>query len=310
MEPVTAEFAIPGESTRRRSQATSGFGTTDALLVLMAVIWGVNFSVAKLGAAAFPPLAFNATRVTLATIILLSICFLGGYQWPSRSDLRKLLLLGVIGNCVYQVFFIEAISRTRAGNVAIVMASTPAWLALIGRMRGTDHVGRRAMLGIAASLAGIALVILSGSGSGQGGASLGGDALALAACISWATYTVLLKPLTHRTDALVISTVTLAGGAVPLSLIAIPDLRRTHWSAVPLAGWGAVLYCSILAMVVAYLFWYRGLRVFGPTRTAMYANLQPIIALIVAGVMIGETPTIWQGVGAASIMTGLFLTRS
>jgi drug/metabolite transporter (DMT)-like permease len=63
-------------------------------------------------------------------------------------------------------------------------------------------------------------------------------------------------------------------------------------------------------MGVAYLFWYRGLRVLGPTRTAVYSNLQPVIAIIVAWVFLHEAPTIWQGVGTGTIMTGLFLTRT
>ena len=60
----------------------------------------------------------------------------------------------------------------------------------------------------------------------------------------------------------------------------------------------------------AYFFWYRGLRVLGPTRTAVYSNLQPIVALLVAWAFLNETPTIFQGVGAATIIAGVFLTRA
>jgi drug/metabolite transporter (DMT)-like permease len=62
-------------------------------------------------------------------------------------------------------------------------------------------------------------------------------------------------------------------------------------------------------MGLAYIFWYRGMRVLGPTRTAMYANLQPAIAILVAWVFLREMPTIWQGIGTVTIMSGLFLTR-
>jgi len=63
-------------------------------------------------------------------------------------------------------------------------------------------------------------------------------------------------------------------------------------------------------MVIAYLFWYRGLRVIGPTRTAVFGNLQPVVAIGVAWLFLGELPTVWQGVGTAAILGGLFLTRS
>jgi drug/metabolite transporter (DMT)-like permease len=51
------------------------------------------------------------------------------------------------------------------------------------------------------------------------------------------------------------------------------------------------------------------MRVLGPTRTAMYANLQPAIAILVAWVFLREMPTVWQGIGTVTIMGGLFLTR-
>jgi drug/metabolite transporter (DMT)-like permease len=100
------------------------------------------------------------------------------------------------------------------------------------------------------------------------------------------------------------------GGSLPL-LIATPRaLIATDWSRLGIQGWGAVFYASVISMGVAYLFWYRGLRVLGPTRTAVYSNLQPVIAILVAWVFLHEAPTVWQGVGTATIMTGLFLTRT
>jgi drug/metabolite transporter (DMT)-like permease len=102
---------------------------------------------------------------------------------------------------------------------------------------------------------------------------------------------------------------TMAGGAVPLLLLAAPSLATTSWSSATPAGWGALAYGSLVALVIAYLLWYHGVRVLGPTRTAMYANLQPIIALVVAAVMLGEQPTPWQAAGIVAIMSGLLLTR-
>jgi drug/metabolite transporter (DMT)-like permease len=89
----------------------------------------------------------------------------------------------------------------------------------------------------------------------------------------------------------------------------MPEISRTSWLALPIGGWGALAYSGILALVLAYLFWYRGVRVLGPTRSAMYGNLQPVIALIVAWLALGETPTVVQIVGAAAILFGLVLTR-
>jgi drug/metabolite transporter (DMT)-like permease len=70
------------------------------------------------------------------------------------------------------------------------------------------------------------------------------------------------------------------------------------------------VYSGLGALVVAYLFWYRGVRILGPTRTAMYSNLQPALGVFLAWLMLGEAPTVWQIVGAAFIVSGLLLTRA
>src|SRR5512133_344590 len=105
---------------------------TDALLVLMALIWGVNFIVVKVGAQLLQPLAFNSGRVTIAAVALVLIVLAIRVPWPSRRDTVRLLALGVLGNGLYQWFFIEGISRTRAGDAALVLAAAPALMAIIG----------------------------------------------------------------------------------------------------------------------------------------------------------------------------------
>jgi drug/metabolite transporter (DMT)-like permease len=220
-----------------------------------------------------------------------------------------LLALGVLGNGIYQFFFVEGIARTSASDTALVVAASPAIIALIGRVRGVDRVSARGATGIALSIGGIGLVVLGSTRAVSGHSSLLGDLLVLCGSISWSVYTVLLKPYTERVSGVQLSALTMVGGAVPLVIVAWPAIAGAHWPAVPVSGWLAVLYSGVFALVIAYFFWYRGVRVIGPTRTAMYTNLQPVIAVLVAWLMLSEWPTPWQGVGAACIMGGLVLTR-
>ena len=201
-----------------------------------------------------------------------------------------------------------------AGTAALLLAAAPAFMAIIGRLLGVERVTTRKVVGILASLAGIALVVL-GSGKSDATASgdvvsLAGNLLVLGACLCWSTYTVLLKPYTERIPGVPLSAVTMVGGAIPLAALASTQLVRTHWGALPAGAWGALLYSGLLALAVAYLFWYRGVRVIGPTRTGMYSNLQPVVALVVAWLALGETPTVIQIVGAVAIMAGILLTRA
>jgi drug/metabolite transporter (DMT)-like permease len=298
--------ATPG---RAESGSRPGVLATEALLLLMAVIWGVNFSVVKFGVSEIAPLAYNGLRVAAAAAALLLVGALAVRErWPGRRDTLALLALGVLGNCVYQVFFIEGMARTGAGTAALILAAGPAVIALLGRLRGVERVTRRGAVGIALSIAGVALVMF-GTGAAAGRSSLVGDLLLFGGCVAWSVFTVLLTPYTQRVDGVHLSALTMAGGAVPMLAIAGPELGAMSWAAVTVRGWGAVAYSSLAALVVAYLIWYRGVRVIGPTRTALFGNLQPFIALVVAWLAFGEVPTAVQAVGAVAIMIGIVLTR-
>ncbi len=287
-----------------------GFGKTDLLLLTMATIWGINFVVTKYATTIFSPIAFTGLRVGTAAVFLVAFALVGRRAVLARRDVISLLLLGVIGNGLYQLFFIHGVARTRAGNASLIVGAAPAFIALAARARGMERVKVRTLLGIALSVIGVAFVIIGSARPTHGQPTLLGSLLVFCGVLCWTLYTILLQPFTKRVGVLQLSATTMVGGAIPLVIASTPALIATNWANVSRGGWFALFYSSVISMVVAYFFWYRGLRVLGPTRTAVYSNLQPIVALLVAWAFLSETPTIFQGVGAATIIAGVFLTRT
>lgn len=287
------------------------FGATDIGLLVMAVIWGVNYSVVKAGLSAMEPFAFNGVRVLLAALVLAALSFvMRADRWPSARDAWHLGWLGVLGNGLYQLLFILGLSRTRAGVAALIVAAGPAYIAMISRMLGREQLPARGWAGIAMQLAGVACVVGSTHGQDANPSAMTGAAFIAAASLTWAMYSVLLQPYTARSHPIHLAAITLATGAAFLVIVALPALGRLDVQAVPLKAWGAVVYAGVGALVIAYLLFYRGIRVLGPTRTAMYGNLQPLIALAVAWLVLNERPTGWQLLGALFIMGGLLLSRT
>ena len=282
---------------------------TEALLVVMSIIWGMNFAVMKYGTDVLEPLAYNGVRLIIGSIVMYGI--LQARRTPALpwADIRGLMLLGGLGTGLYQLFFINGLAMTRAGTASLVIASSPAVIAVVGKFMGVETVSKRAVWGIALSIAGIAFVILSSAGSDEGQSSMVGDLLILVSVVCWSFYTHLMRPYTRRIDGVQIATWSLIGGTIPVFVIAIPAILRANWGAVVPLTWGAIFYSGVGSMGIAYLFWYRGVRVIGSTRTAMFSNLQPIVALGVSWPLLGEKPTLWQGVGAAAVLGGLLLTR-
>jgi drug/metabolite transporter (DMT)-like permease len=311
--PATALAAEPTEPVPPPAAVGSrGVTATDAGLLLMAAIWGVNFTVVKAGIAAMPAAAFNGLRVLLAAVVLLLVAFAvaGVRQLPSRRDMGALLAMGLMGNGVYQLLFIAGLSRTRAGIAALVIAAGPAWIAIMSRLFGRERLPARGWLGIGLQLIGMVCVVASAGLLEADVRALTGAAFIMGGSMVWALFTVLLQPYTARVHPLHLASLTLASGALLLFLVGLPQLLRLDVASVSLSTWGAVVYAGVGALVVAYLLFYRGVRVLGPTRTAMYANLQPIIALLVAWLVLHERPTLWQGGGGLLVMAGLLLSRT
>lgn len=304
--PATANtVATPGRSSTRPCDFV-----TDALLVLMAAIWAVNYSVAKFGTRTVPPLAYNAVRIVMAVVALLVIGWVGSHERPTRQDLAALLGIGVLGHGLYQICFIEGLARSRAGTVALMLAASPAFVAIVGRIFRIERIGTRGWTGIALQLVGIAFVVFGSVTHVSSGDSLLGSSLLVAGSLCWAFFATLIKPYTERMSGINVGAYSQAGGAVIVALVGIPSIVATNWGAVPAPIWAAIVYSGIGALVIGNLIWYYGVSKIGPTRVSMFSNLQPLVALTVAWIVLGEVPTIWQGLGAASIMTGLVVTRT
>jgi drug/metabolite transporter (DMT)-like permease len=287
-----------------------GFGATDLLLLLMAALWGGNFFALQYGASSVPPLAFNAARMIVGAIALsLVILFTVKEPWPSRADTLRLLGCGVVGNGVYQVLFMLGLARARSGSASLILAASPAVLAVLGWALGTEKVTRFLGLGIALSMSGVLLVLLGDNVAASRNGSWVGSALLSAAVVAWAAYVTMLRPLTQRVSGAQLSLITLIGGLVPLCVIASRDLIATDWMALTLRTWAAMFYSGVGAIVLAYLIYYHGLKKIGPTRTSMYANLQPFVAILIAWQLQNDRPTLWQIMGFLCITGGLLLAR-
>lgn len=304
--PATANtVATPGRTSTR-----PGDFATDALLVLMAVIWAVNYTVAKYGTRTVPPLAYNAVRIVMAVVALLGIGRVLSHERPTRRDLMALLAIGLLGHGVYQVCFIEGLARSRAGTVALMLAASPAFVAIVGRIFRIERIGPRGWSGIALQLVGISFVVFGSVAHSTSGDSLIGSSLLVAGSLCWAFFATLIKPYTERLSGINVGAYSQAGGGVFVALVGIPSIVATNWAAVPAPVWGAIVYSGIGALVIGNLIWYYGVSKIGPTHVSMFSNLQPLVALAVAWMVLGEVPTVWQGLGAGSIMTGLVITRT
>lgn len=283
----------------------------DLAIAVVVLIWGANFSVVKAALADFHPLAFNSLRFVLASVLLAIPLAARGPGVPfARRDWLPLLGLGVLGNTLYQVLFIYGIDWTLAGNASLMLSTVPAFAALLSVWMGHERVGAGAWAGILASFVGIALVVWGGARAVAFGAStVRGDLAMLGAAVGWSVYTVGSSPLVRRYGALRVTATTMWIGTVGLLLLSVPSLGAQDWGAVRPAAWVGLAYSGALAIALAYALWYFSVGRVGSSRTAIYSNAIPIVAIGVAWPALGEVPTLLQLAGAAAILGGITLAR-
>jgi drug/metabolite transporter (DMT)-like permease len=289
----------------------------------MVFIWGANYSVIKRAFIEIAPQPFNAVRMALASIVFLTAIRIaqrrarasGGqlsstFYTPNpitRRDRIDLAWLGLVGHCLYQLCFVGGVAITSVSNGALIIGATPVAVATASALLGHDRIGPLHWLGAAVSVVGIYFVV--GHGAAFGGATFRGDLLVMLSVACWTTYTLAGSRLIARHSPLYVTGTTMALGAVPYFLLALPQIVRTDWAALSTFTWISLVLSALLALCLSYLIWYTAVQRIGPARTAIYSNVVPIVAIGVAAVWLGEPVTSTKLVGAAAVLTGVFLTR-
>lgn len=287
-----------------------GWGWTETALSLMVFVWGVNFAVIKHALDTFNPLAFNALRFALASVLVLGVLHARGeLGLPDRKDVPRIVALGLLGNVLYQMCFILGLDRSRAGHAAVILALTPILTAFLSMLTGHERPGPRTWGGALLSITGIALV----SGAAirlEGRDALIGDAILVMACVAWSFYTVGSRPIVRRYGSVRTTAWTLWIGALGLVVLGTPALIGQDWGALDARSWGGMVFSATFAIGLAYLIWYHGVERIGNTRTAIFSNLTPVVALMAGAALLGEVPPPLALVGAALTLGGVMIVRT
>lgn len=293
-----------------RFNDSTRFGLADLLLLLTIILWGINMSVLKIGLRLISPHAFNAIRLSLAVLVYAAILMLiPGKFSLGKGDGWKTIGLGFLGITAYQLFFIQALSQMSASSTAIVMGTSPVFIALLSTALGQEKIHWAGWVGVVLSFSGFLLVV-AGINSKFSWSGTKGALQILAANACWACYTVFSKPVLDRNSALKISALATISGTLIYLPFAAPELVRVSWHEISGLTWAAIFYSGLVAISLCFFLWYVALKAVGSAKTGAYGNLSPIFAALFAALILGERLTARQGLGALMILIGVYLTRS
>lgn len=301
------------------------FRPIDALLLLMATIWGTNYVIIKHAFRELDPQAFNAIRMVVASAVFLLVLAatrnLPPPQHPagslasifytpspiSRRDWLGLVGLGLVGQSFYQYLFVGGLAGTSVSNAALILAFTPVLIALVGGAVGEERATAVHWLGALLSLAGIYLVV--GRGMSVGGSTLRGDLTMFTAVCCWAIYTMGSRPLMTRHSPVAVSGLSMAIGTAFYVPLVASHIVAVKWADVSTGTWVAAVYSALFALCFSYTIWYAAVREIGSARTSAYSNVVPIVAMATAVIFLGEPLGMRKVAGAAAVLVGVALTR-
>jgi drug/metabolite transporter (DMT)-like permease len=268
------------------------------------IIWATAFVAIKIGLEDYSPGALALLRYLSASAALAVWAALRGTRLPPRSQLWRLLGLGVVGISAYHVALNIGEQLVSAGTAALIVAAAPAMTAALSAWLIGERLPLLRWTGIAIAFAGVALVIV-----GQGGAvefTVAASVVAIAP-LTWALYAILARPLILEHGAVAVTTWSAWAGTLPL-LIFLPELVRDLPGAAA-ATTGAGLYMGLFPSAVAYSLATFAIGRLGASISNAFLYLIPLFATLFGFLVQGEVPPPGALLGGAVIIAGVLLVN-
>jgi len=281
------------------------------LMLFATFCWASNIVAGKAAVRGFGPLALAQLRLAGAALVFGFIFLL----WPQRPRLhlstREWLFLArvaLFGTTLNQLFFIGGLSRTSVAHTGLIVGLGPVLVLVLSCLMRLEALTILKFAGMVTSFVGVGILTISRAGPGSG-ASWRGDLIQVAGSAVFAYYTVLVKEIADRYDALTLNTLVFVMGAVMIVPFALRALLEVRWSALPGVAWGGLAFMVFFGSVAAYLIYAFALTELTAARVAAFAYLQPAMATALGIWLLGETLTQRLVIGGALILLGVYLTE-
>ncbi len=281
-------------------------------LIFTMLMWGGTFIAGRLLADNVAPASAAFLRFFIASIVMfiLVLIYEKKLVLPPKKLWFSLVLLGVTGVFMYNIFFFNGLHTVSAGRASMIIACTPLVITFFAATFLGERLTLLQFFGILLSLAGAVLVISNGHPTLIFAGKFGlGEAAMLGCVFSWAAYSIIgrsvlssLSPMTSVCYSAIIGTFLLAFPAAHEQLF-------SRLGSIRLLDWASLAYLGILGTAIGFSLYYRAIQKIGATRTGIFINLVPVFSLLLSWLILGETITGIVLAGGVLILFGVSLTN-
>lgn len=301
------------EQTPPVADAHRGRASTLVLIAfaLVYIVWGSTYLAIRIGIESFPPLLLAGTRHLITGLILYPLLRWKTGVQPTASHWRMsfitgflLLFVGNGGVCIAE-------RTVPSGVTALLVATVSLWMVLVDwlRPRGTRPVPQ-VIAGLILGFAGLALLVGPKNLGGSGPVDPLGVGILLIASLAWASGSVYSKHAGGLSGSPLLGAAmqSLSGGvALWIAGILSGEVRGFHFAAVTLRSWLALAYLIAFGSMVGFTAYIYMLKKSTATRVATYAFVNPVVALFLGWLLVGESITLRTVIAAAVILTAVLL---
>ena len=284
----------------------SGRAAALATLIALMIVWGSTFLVTKESVRELPPLTLGALRYVMATVVLglIGLARSGRRILQRPAPLGTLVLLAISGAALFIVALNYAMLWGSVTQAAIIYALVPAAVAIGAVLALGEKLSRLRIIGIILSVAGVVVVIATGKPTSAASHPLPAAVAMLVVVAAWALYTIVAKRVSHA-DQVAVITWMLGLGALMLLPFSAWELAQHGWPSVSGRGWLGLIFLGVIASGLAYLVYNWTLRHLEASVVGVLSNLDPIVGVASAVVVLGEVLNGWQIVGGVAALAGM-----
>ncbi len=275
------------------------------------VIWGSTFVFTKiLLLNGLSPAQIFTLRFIIAYVMLLAFsCHRKGHRWLAETwrDEFLLVILGLTGGSLYFLTENEAMNYTTTTNTSLIVCSCPLFTSiLVGIFYKSERLNLTQVFGMLLALAGLVLVVMNGHFVLH--LSPVGDALAFSACISWAVYSLIIKPFTKKYDAIFITRKVFFYGLVTIIpyYILFPEFPSLEVLLRPAVFWN-LMFLSAVASLLCFVVWTWVMDKLGVVVATNYVFINPVSTIFFAWWLLSEAITLYFLMGTVLILSGMYL---
>jgi drug/metabolite transporter (DMT)-like permease len=283
---------------------------TKPLLAYLAVsfIWGSTYIAIRVGVMDLPPLLFASSRVLIAGIILAIFAKLKGYSFPSNfKDIGKISTVGLLMLLGGGGLIVTASQWVDAGIASIVVATVPLMMALIEALFLKQvKIGVLGIIGLFIGFGGV--VYLSMGDMGSSATSTKGVLFLLLASLSWSAGSIYSKSITTKNSMITTISIQMLAGGIGLLILGL-ILGEAKLFIPTLNSMLSLLYLVTFGSIIAYSCYIYVLKQWSAAKAGTYAYINPIVAVLLGGIVLGEQITYKVIISLAIILAGVLLVQ-